>query len=323
MMDQPDKKRMPVWGKVVITCVSIICVAFIAFLGLGTWAMANGYGEADQSKKDVDTTAQQVQPAAVLDKTIQLGSVSMKYPSSWEIITSNDKEFQAVSKDGSASVFIQRIEKKSPDEKWFAEFAQGVSENSRNIRDYSLDGYPGKRFDCEMDVNGIAYDSDCIVVATKDEVVGCISGAKDTSSEATLSDMAASLRVVESDASKQQEAVVPKTKTPAPKVETPAPAVSAETAGQKNAVKKAKDYLSYTAFSYTGLIGQLEYEKFSTEDATYGADHCGADWNKQAAKKAKDYLDYTSFSREGLIEQLLYEGFTEDQSIYGVDSVGL
>lgn len=101
------------------------------------------------------------------------------------------------------------------------------------------------------------------------------------------------------------------------------PADPTPTASQKNALKKAKSYLNYTAFSYTGLIEQLEYEKFSTEDATYGADNCGADWNEQAAKKAAKYLDYTAFSRDGLIEQLEYEGFTQEQAIYGVDSVGL
>jgi hypothetical protein len=35
---------------------------------------------------------------------------------------------------------------------------------------------------------------------------------------------------------------------------------TAETTGQKNAVSTAKSYLNYTAFSYEGLIGQLEYE---------------------------------------------------------------
>lgn len=105
--------------------------------------------------------------------------------------------------------------------------------------------------------------------------------------------------------------------------ESSSSSASQASSSQKNALSKAKDYLNYTAFSYTGLIEQLEYEKFSTEDATYGADNCGADWNEQAAKKAADYLDYTSFSRDGLIEQLEYEGFTAEQATYGVDSVGL
>lgn len=124
--------------------------------------------------------------------------------------------------------------------------------------------------------------------------------------------------------SKKEEPKVeatPKADTTAPKTE--APAEPSETISQKNALKKAKDYLNYSAFSYTGLIEQLEYEKFSTEDATYAVDNCGADWNKQAEKKAADYLEYSSFSRDGLIEQLEYEGFTFEQATHGVDSTGL
>ena len=56
--------------------------------------------------------------------------------------------------------------------------------------------------------------------------------------------------------------------------------------GEKTALRKAHDYLNYTAFSYTGLIGQLEYEGFTTEEATRAADNCGADWNELAVKKA-------------------------------------
>ena len=93
--------------------------------------------------------------------------------------------------------------------------------------------------------------------------------------------------------------------------------------GEKNALRKAHDYLNYTAFSYTGLIEQLEYEGFTTEEATRAADNCGADWNEQAVKKAKEYLDYSSFSRSGLIGQLKYEGFTNEQAEYGVTQNGL
>lgn len=94
------------------------------------------------------------------------------------------------------------------------------------------------------------------------------------------------------------------------------------TMGQKNALSKAKSYLGFTAFSYTGLISQLEFDGFSTEDSTYAVDNCGADWNEQAAKKAKSYLDFTSFSRDGLIDQLLFDGFTNEQAEYGVTKVG-
>lgn len=91
---------------------------------------------------------------------------------------------------------------------------------------------------------------------------------------------------------------------------------------QKNSLGAALDYLAYTAFSYSGLISQLEYEGYSTESATYAADNCGADWNEQAAKMAQDYISYSSFSRDGLIEQLEYEGFTAEQAEYGATAVG-
>ena len=75
-------------------------------------------------------------------------------------------------------------------------------------------------------------------------------------------------------------------------------------------------------FSYTGLIEQLKFEGYSDEEATYGADHCGANWNEQAAKKAQSYLDVMSFSKSGLIEQLKFDGFTQEQAEYGVTAVG-
>lgn len=95
------------------------------------------------------------------------------------------------------------------------------------------------------------------------------------------------------------------------------------TASQTNALKVTRQYLTTMPFSYTGLISQLEYEGFSTEDATYAADNCGADWNTQAARTAKNYLNIMAFTRDGLIEQLQYEGYTYDEASFGADSVGL
>ncbi|MCI8474546.1 MAG: hypothetical protein HFF07_04340 [Oscillospiraceae bacterium] len=75
-------------------------------------------------------------------------------------------------------------------------------------------------------------------------------------------------------------------------------------------------------FSYTGIINQLEFEGYSTAEATYGADNCGADWNEEASKAAKEYLDLMSFSRNGLIEQLEFEGYTHEQAVYGAEANG-
>lgn len=99
--------------------------------------------------------------------------------------------------------------------------------------------------------------------------------------------------------------------------------LSEGTASQNNAVRDAKSYLDYTAFSRQGLIDQLEYEGYSNADAAYGADHSGADWKEQAEKSAKSYLDYSAFSRQGLIDQLEYEGYTHEQAVYGADGAGL
>lgn len=95
------------------------------------------------------------------------------------------------------------------------------------------------------------------------------------------------------------------------------------TRSEENAIESARDYLSLTSFSRTGLIEQLEYEGFTTEEATLAVDLLDADWNEQAWQSAESYLDFTSFSRSGLIEQLEYEGFTHEQAAYGVDKTGL
>ena len=111
--------------------------------------------------------------------------------------------------------------------------------------------------------------------------------------------------------------------SPKPSVSSTIEPVSSETISQKNAVRKAKSYLGYSAFSHDGLVEQLEYEQFSHADAVYGADHSGANWNEQAAKKAKSYMEYSSFSRGGLIDQLIHEKFTREQAEYGANAVDL
>lgn len=94
------------------------------------------------------------------------------------------------------------------------------------------------------------------------------------------------------------------------------------TTGETNAVKKAKSYLGVMAFSYKGMIEQLEYNGFSHEEAVYGADNCGANWKEQAAKKAESYLSIMAFSKSGLIEQLEYNGFTHEEAVYGAEQNG-
>lgn len=110
---------------------------------------------------------------------------------------------------------------------------------------------------------------------------------------------------------------------PAPVV-TPTPPVQPQgTVAQQNARKKGESYLSFTAFSRSGLVDQLKYEGFSPADAEWGVAHLDVDYNTQAAREGKAYLDFTSFSRSGLIQQLEYEGFTPEQATYGAAQNGL
>lgn len=94
------------------------------------------------------------------------------------------------------------------------------------------------------------------------------------------------------------------------------------TTAQKNVMASAKSHLNYTAFSYEGLIDQLEFEKYSHEDAVWAADNCNADWNEEALEGAMRYIDYKGFSYDGLISQLEFEKFTTEQATYGADNCG-
>jgi len=97
-----------------------------------------------------------------------------------------------------------------------------------------------------------------------------------------------------------------------------ASSAQASTAGQRNALSSAQSYLRSSAFSKSGLVKQLKYERFSSSEAHWAVAHVRVSWNAQAVKSAKSYLRSSSFSRQGLIEQLEYEGFTHSQAAYGV-----
>lgn len=104
---------------------------------------------------------------------------------------------------------------------------------------------------------------------------------------------------------------------------TDAPAISDNaTMGEKNALRTAKNYLDFTAFSYSGLIKQLEFEGYSTEEAAYGADNCGANWREQAQRATDNYLDFTAFSHSGLVKQLEFDGYTTEDATYAADNCG-
>ncbi|WP_166079137.1 Ltp family lipoprotein [Xiamenia xianingshaonis] len=96
------------------------------------------------------------------------------------------------------------------------------------------------------------------------------------------------------------------------------------TTGQKNAIKTAVEYCEWLHPSYQLAIDwMVEQDGYTTDDATFGVDHCGADWKEQAALNAKSQVDYGGASEEGLREQLgTFYKFTEDEIEYALAEVG-
>lgn len=115
---------------------------------------------------------------------------------------------------------------------------------------------------------------------------------------------------------------------PAASASSPQNAPQALTGPQKNAVKAAKSYLSFSAFSRNGLIEQLSSpagNNFEKRDATIAVDSLNVDWNEQAVKSAKQYLQLMGFSCKGLIQQLSSPAggkFTEQQATFGAREAG-
>ena len=99
------------------------------------------------------------------------------------------------------------------------------------------------------------------------------------------------------------------------------------TAGQAQALESARSYIEMSGFSKRGLIQQLSAsagDGFSKSEATYAADHVGADWKAEAVESAKSYMDMGGFSRQHLMEQLTSsagEKFTAAQASYAVSKV--
>jgi len=53
------------------------------------------------------------------------------------------------------------------------------------------------------------------------------------------------------------------------------PGLPLSPASQQNAVRAAKQYLDYTAFSHAGLIDQLEHDGYTSVQAEYGVTAAG------------------------------------------------
>jgi hypothetical protein len=107
-----------------------------------------------------------------------------------------------------------------------------------------------------------------------------------------------------------------------PKKEEAEPEQPKETTSQEQARISAESYLDMGGFSKKGLVEQLEFEGFSTDDARYAVSAVDVSWEGQAVISAQGYMDMGGFSEESLVEQLAFEGFTEKQARHAASVVG-
>lgn len=110
---------------------------------------------------------------------------------------------------------------------------------------------------------------------------------------------------------------------------TASPAIAQKMTGpQNNAVRSAKQYLSFQSFSRDGLIQQLSSDAgsgYAVADATVAVDSLNIDWNQEAVRSAKQYLSVQGFSCKGLIQQLSSRAgskFTKEQATFGAKQAG-
>lgn len=162
-----------------------------------------------------------------------------------------------------------------------------------------------------------------IVLAVLGSLFG--GGDKDTDNTTTTSTTTTTSEVAPAEeatpveqATQEQPPAQPPTEEATPVQQAPAQSVTRE---QRNALRQAEHYLSFTAFSEKGLREQLEYHGYPADAVQYALDNITVDWNEQAVKKAREYDKHSPMSDNDMLEQLLYEGFTPEQAQYGVSNM--
>jgi len=91
---------------------------------------------------------------------------------------------------------------------------------------------------------------------------------------------------------------------------------------QRRAIARAESYTNLMAFSRARLIQQLEFERFTHNDAQWAVDQLTIDWNEQALKKANSYHSLMNLPPENIRRLLAFEDFSEEQIDYTMTNIG-
>ena len=88
------------------------------------------------------------------------------------------------------------------------------------------------------------------------------------------------------------------------------------------AAERAKEYLESFNCSYASMVKMLERdEKFTHEEALYGAANCGADWREQAVHCAEKYAERVGFDYDKLVFQIEFFDYPHEDAVYAATKV--
>ena len=284
--------------------------AIIGLAGCGSESQAPAEKATTEAKQETETWS-----------SWEYEGVSMDIPDSWEYSEeqSNENFKYYYPKDGMFMISIDDPFEINDDT--FKEYISGMEGTEGitvdNSEIYNFRGDSAMHLNMTYEGDNSTQKMESIVININEKQMGfTISSTEEGKYQTEFTKIMNSITITEPVES-TTEATTEATTEPKPEENTEAEPEA--TTGQLNALDKAQDYLSFTAFSKKGLRSQLEYEGFKDDEIDYAIENCGADWKEQAVKKAKEYLDFTSFSKDGLIDQLEYDGFTEKQAKYGAD----
>lgn len=278
--------------------------------------------DSEQAERLSDTGGSRQEEA--LDLALTLGPASMNCPSSWTIEeTGSDATAKtAAAEDASATALISMTDfgtQLSEEEKQTAleVFVQSMTDiegvSMGNTQETSIDGVSCISFAYTVSGETDIANMEGIAFAQGSAIYLCTVGYKDDSNKDLAGRILSTLTIVDSSSSSPQ-AQAPE---PAPEPD-PVNSSGSYDAGTE-ALTLAFQYLESSPFSKDMLVKQLEYEGFSTEDAVWAVDLCGADWDAEAVRMAEFYLDGGDIPRDELITYLENDGFPHDQAVYGVD----
>lgn len=162
----------------------------------------------------------------------------------------------------------------------------------------------------------------CVLALSAALTTGCSgnAGGKEKSTSAAHSSEAAAAEVSREAAAGSEEAAADSATQRGPKKKDFAnPDVDNAKSPNEAAAILAKQYIHSNPFSRKGLIEQLEFEGCSNDVATYGADHCDADWKEQAARDASYTAEKRDYSPGETLKYLKDKEYTEEEAKYGAE----